>query len=50
MIRARTAFLLYGVLLIVALLTLKGKALALALIIVGAIAAKTFVDVLRRQL
>ena len=50
MIKARSAFLLYAVLAVVALLTLKGKPLALALIIVLAIAAKTYVDELRRRL
>jgi hypothetical protein len=49
MIGARTAFLLYGALIVVALLTLKGKPLSLALIIIIAIAAKTCVDQLRRR-
>ena len=50
MIRARTAFLLFGALVIAALLTLKGKPLALSLIIILALAAKTYVDHLRRSL
>jgi hypothetical protein len=50
MIAARTAFLLYAVLAVIALLTLKGKPLSLALIIVIALAAKTYVDHLRRRL
>ena len=49
-IGARTAFILYGALLVAAYLTLKGKFLSLAVIIVVAIAAKTFVDHLRRRL
>jgi hypothetical protein len=49
MISARTAFLLYAALALLALLTLKGKYLALGLIIVLALAAKTFVDELRRR-
>ena len=50
MINARVAFLLYAVLAGVALLTLKGKFLSLALIIVLALAAKTYVDEQRRRL
>jgi hypothetical protein len=50
MIRARTAFLLYAALAVLAFLTLKGKPLTLALIIVLAIAAKTYVDHVRRRL
>jgi hypothetical protein len=50
MIRARTAFLLYAVLAAAALLTLKGKLLSLALIIVIAFASKTYLDHQRRQL
>jgi hypothetical protein len=50
LIRARTAFLLYGVLLAVAYLTLKGKFLSLAVIIVLALAGKTYVDHLRQRL
>jgi hypothetical protein len=49
MISARTAFLLYGVLVLGAVLTLKGKLLGLALVIVLAFAAKTYVDHVRRQ-
>jgi hypothetical protein len=50
MINARTAFLLYAVIAAVALLILKGKPLWLALVIVFALAAKTYVDELRRRL
>jgi hypothetical protein len=49
-IGARTAFILYGALLVFAYITLKGKFLSLAVIIVLAIAAKTYVDHLRRRL
>jgi hypothetical protein len=49
-IGARTAFILYGALLLFAYITLKGKFLTLAVIIVLAIAAKTYVDHLRRRL
>jgi len=49
-IGARTAFILYGALLAGAYLTLKGKFLSLAVIIVLAIAAKTYIDHLRRHL
>ncbi len=48
-IGARTAFLLYGLLVVVAFLTLRGKALALALIIVGAVAAKSLLHWLRER-
>jgi hypothetical protein len=50
MIKARTAFVLYAVIAGAALLILKGKPLWLALIIVGALVAKTYVDELRRRL
>jgi hypothetical protein len=50
MISAKTAFLLYAGLAGVALLMLKGKPLGLALIIVGALAAKTYVDELKKKL
>ena len=49
MISARVAFLLYALIAGVALFILKGKPLWLALIIVLALAAKTFVDELRRR-
>jgi|GEM_PF-3086736 len=50
MIGARTAFCLYGVLVIISVLTLHGTALALALVIVLGLAAKTLVDFLRRRI
>ena len=50
LIGARTAFLLYAVLLGYACWTLKGKFLSLAVIIILALAAKTYVDHLRRSL
>jgi hypothetical protein len=50
MIAAGTAFLLYAVLAVIALLTLHGEARILALLIVVALAAKTYVDHLRRRL
>ena len=50
LIGVRTALLLYGVLLAASYLTLKGKFLSLAVIIVVALAAKTYVDHLRRRL
>jgi len=50
LIGARTAFLLYAVLLALAWATLKGKFLSLAVIIVVALAVKTYVDHLRRRL
>ena len=49
MINARTAYLLYAALAALAYFTLKGKPLALTLIVVGALAAKTYVDELRRR-
>ena len=48
MISARTAYLLYAALAGLSFLSLKGKPLGLALIIVFALAAKTYVDELRR--
>ncbi len=45
----RTAFLLYGLLVGAAFLTLRGKPLALALIIVGALAAKSLLHWLRTR-
>ncbi len=50
MISAKTAFFLYAGLAAAALLILKGKPLGLALIIVGALAAKTYVDELKKRL
>jgi len=50
MIGARTAFLLYALLAGAAIWTLKGKMLTLALIILLAFAAKTWVDQARRRL
>jgi hypothetical protein len=50
MIGFRTAFGLYALLVILAALTLHGTALALALIIVLGLAAKTLVDFLRRRM
>jgi hypothetical protein len=50
MIGAKTAFVLYAVLVVVSVATLHGTALALALVIVVGLAAKTLVDVLRRRL
>jgi hypothetical protein len=50
LIGARTAFLLYAALLAFAFFTLKGKFLSLAVIIVLALAAKSYVDHLRRRL
>lgn len=50
MISARTAYLLYAALAGLAVLILKGKPLGLALIIVLALAAKTYVDEQKRQL
>lgn len=44
------ALTLFALLIVAALLTLKGMALAIALIIVLALAAKTFVHHLRRRL
>ncbi len=50
MIGANTAFGLYAVLVVLAILTLHGTALAVALVIVVGLAAKTLVDHLRRSL
>lgn len=50
MIGAKTAFALYGVLVIIAVLTLHGTALAIALVIVLGLSAKTLVDYLRRRI
>jgi hypothetical protein len=49
-IGARTAFVLYGALLAAAYFTLKGRFLGVAVIIVLALAAKSYVDHLRRRL
>jgi len=49
MISARTAFLLYAGLAALAFFNLKGKMLSLALIVVLALAAKTYLDELRRR-
>jgi hypothetical protein len=49
-IGARTAFILYAALMGAAFFTLKGKFLTLAVIIILALAAKSFVDHLRRRL
>jgi hypothetical protein len=49
MIGVRTALLLYTALLVTAVMTLTGKALTLALIIVFAFVAKTSVDYVRRK-
>ena len=46
----RTAILLFALLAAVAVATLKGMALAIALIIVGALAIKTYVHHLRDRL
>ncbi len=46
----RTALVLYALLVVAAVLTLKGAALALALIIVLALAAKSYVHHLRSRL
>jgi len=46
----RTALLLYGVLVIVAFLTLKGAARTLTLIIVGALVAKSIVHYYRERM
>ena len=46
----RTALLLYGVLVIVAFLTLKGAARTLTLIIVGALVAKSIVHYYRDRM
>jgi hypothetical protein len=50
MIGAKLAFGLYAVLVIVSIATLHGVALALALVIVLGLAAKTLVDHLRRRM
>lgn len=50
MIAARTAYLLFAALTVFAVVTLKGKPLILALILVFAMAAKTYVDEQRRHL
>jgi len=49
-ISLRTALLLYGVLVIVAFLTLKGAARTLTLIIVGALVAKSIVHYYRDRM
>jgi hypothetical protein len=49
-IRARTAVVLYAVLIGIALATLRGKPLALALIIVLGLAVKSYLDSVRRKL
>ena len=49
-ISLRTALLLYGVLVIVAFLTLKGVARTLTLIIVGALVAKSIVHYYRERM
>jgi hypothetical protein len=50
MIGAKTAFALYAVLVGISVLSLHGTALALALIIVLGLAAKTLLDHLRRRM
>ena len=50
MIGIRTAFALYALLVLASLLTLKGTPLAVALIIVLGLAAKTYVHHLRSRL
>jgi hypothetical protein len=50
MIGPKTAFGLYSVLVIVSLVTLHGTALAVALVIVLGLAAKTLVDCFRRRI
>jgi hypothetical protein len=49
-IRGRTAVVLYAVLIVIALATLRGKPLALALIIVLGLAVKSYLDSVRRKL
>jgi cell division protein FtsX len=49
-IGAKTAFLLYAVLIGFAIATLKGTALAIAVIIVLAVAVKSYIDYLRQRL
>lgn len=50
LIGIRTAMILFGVLAVLAFATLKGPALVIALLIVGALAAKAFVHHLRNRL
>ncbi len=50
MIDVKIAFILYGLLVIAATLTLHGTALALTLVIVLGLAAKTLVDHLRKRM
>jgi hypothetical protein len=50
MISGRIALILYAVLVVVSIATLHGKALAFALIIVLALAVKSYIDYLRRRL
>jgi hypothetical protein len=50
MISGRIALVLYAVLVVVSIATLHGKALAFALIIVLALAVKSYIDYLRRRL
>lgn len=50
MIGPKTAFALYALLVVMAVWTLHGTALALALVIVLGLGAKTLVDFLRRRL
>jgi hypothetical protein len=50
MIGIRTALVLYGLLVVASILTLKGIALALALIIVLGLAVKSYVHHLRSRL
>ena len=50
MIGPRTAAILYAALVAISLVTLHGKALAFALIIVLGLATKSYVDYLRRRL
>jgi hypothetical protein len=49
-IRARTAVVLYAILIVIALATLHGKPLVLALIIVLGLAVKSYLDSVRRKL
>jgi hypothetical protein len=49
MIGARTAFALYAALLGTACFILHGKALALAIIVVLGLAAKSYIELLRRR-
>lgn len=50
MIGVKTALVLFAALVVFAFWALKGAALVLALLIVGALAAKTFVHHLRRRI